>query len=377
MRGLTYDKVRDQYRIQFRSRHTRPRQNYKERLPKGTSKRQAEEYLVKLKEDDRMMRLVWPGERDSANELPPTTPSVGEFATDVYMPDMETVNAAQTLRAKRQALAATSPWFWDVPMDEINLELVLRYRRERLEEGVSNRTVNMQWETVRHLLSHAHKLGKIDRPPPIVDPLPTTRRHRKPFRYLTEQEAQQALENAADKGAMWYALTLFLLSTGARWGEARALLWHHVDFDRREIYLDASSAKHGESRIIPMLPELADALQALPRCPHDNRVWMRRHYKTGEWIRLKANAKAIGGKYVWQGEGDKEVDVSPHVFRHTFATWRLQRGESAKVVSVYLGHSTTKMTTDTYGHVIPTDRPEAIANAPRPQVRRLRVVGEE
>lgn len=377
VRGLTYDKSRSQWRIQFVSKHTKPGASYKERLPKGISDAAAKAALINRLESDRLGVLLWPNERRRASELSRAKPSVGEFATTTYLPHCKARNATKTLRAKRQALEATAPWFWDVPIDEVTLKLALQYQSERKAEGVSNRTVNMQWETVRHLLAHAHKIGDMPYPPPTLEPLPTSRKHRKPFRYLTEAEASQALHNAADKGPMWYALALFLLSTGARWGETRALCWGDIDYEREEVYLSAEEAKHGEPRYVPLLPELIEALRALPRCPDDDRVWMRRHQKTHEWIDLKANAKAIGGKYPWQGSGEAEIKVSPHVFRHTFATWRLQRGETAKTVSSYLGHRTTKLTTDTYGHVIPADRPEAITNAPRPQVRRLRVVGEK
>lgn len=371
-RGLT--KEANRYRIQFTSKVTRPQKRYRERLPEGTKKREAENYLAKLREDDRMGRLLWPDEREAVPEKP-STPTVGEFAVSTYMPYCAARNAAKTIRAKRQAFEASEPWFWDVPLDEVDLELACKYQAERKTEGVSNRTVNMQWETIRHMLQHAHRLGKIPNPPPLLDPLPTTRKHRKPFRYLTEDEAQQALRNAADKGAMWYALTLFLLSTGARWTETRLLKWSDVDFVRGEVYLSAHGSKHGEPRYMPMLPELIEALEAMPK--GGELVWMRRRLGTGDWIELQEDARALGRKYPWQGSGDTEIKVSPHVFRHTFATWRLQRGESAKIVSVFLGHASTKLTTDTYGHVIPTDKPDAITNAPRPFVRRLRLVGED
>ena len=50
----------------------------------------------------------------------------------------------------------------------------------------------------------------------------------------------------------------------------------------------------------------------------------------------------------------EEVDfpiISPHAFRHTFATRCLERGISPKVVQKILGHSTLSMTMDLYTHV--------------------------
>ncbi len=44
-------------------------------------------------------------------------------------------------------------------------------------------------------------------------------------------------------------------------------------------------------------------------------------------------------------------DISPHTFRHSFATHvLLEKGKSVKSVSSYLGHSTTSMCMDFYVH---------------------------
>lgn len=371
-RGLSYDTERGHFRIQLHSRHTRPGELYRERLPEGTTRRQAEAYLSRIREADRMGELLWPRERSSAPEMPPALPSVGQFATDTYLPYCATRNAAKTLRAKQQALQASAPWFWEVGIDEVDLALVHRYQIERKAEGVRARTVNMQWETVRHLLAYAHKLGLISKPPPLVDPLPT--RDKKAAQWLSVEEATRALEHAAERGAVWHALTLFLLSTGARWGETRQLRWDDLDLEAGIVHLRAESAKHGRPRDLPLLPELIEALEALPR-GHDQ-VFARRHIRTEEWIELQEDARVLGGKYPWEGK-DGDLRVGPHVFRHTFATWRLRRGASESQVSTLLGHASIQLTADVYGHVRASELGGVVEDAPRPQVRRLRVVGDE
>jgi integrase len=42
-----------------------------------------------------------------------------------------------------------------------------------------------------------------------------------------------------------------------------------------------------------------------------------------------------------------------HDLRHTHATLLLEQGVHIKVVSERLGHSTTRMTLDTYSHMLP------------------------
>jgi integrase len=51
-----------------------------------------------------------------------------------------------------------------------------------------------------------------------------------------------------------------------------------------------------------------------------------------------------------------------HDLRHAFATFLLDQGEELRTVMELLGHSTIRLTADTYGHVLPT-RARAAADA--------------
>jgi integrase len=51
---------------------------------------------------------------------------------------------------------------------------------------------------------------------------------------------------------------------------------------------------------------------------------------------------------------------NPHFLRHTFASLLLQQGESLKYVQEQLGHSSIKMTCDTYGHLVPGGNRQAV-----------------
>lgn len=52
-------------------------------------------------------------------------------------------------------------------------------------------------------------------------------------------------------------------------------------------------------------------------------------------------------------DGIKFEHVTPHTFRHTFATRGLEAGIPLKVMQTILGHSSLSMTADLYSHVLP------------------------
>jgi len=45
--------------------------------------------------------------------------------------------------------------------------------------------------------------------------------------------------------------------------------------------------------------------------------------------------------------------ITPHTFRHTFATRSLEGNMKPKVLQKILGHATLQMTMDLYAHVLP------------------------
>jgi integrase len=53
--------------------------------------------------------------------------------------------------------------------------------------------------------------------------------------------------------------------------------------------------------------------------------------------------------------------IGLHECRHTFASLLIASGENPKAVQEFMGHSTSTMTFDLYGHLFPGSRDEARA----------------
>lgn len=371
MRGLNYNSETKQYRIQFNSRHTQPGKRYRERLPAGTTRREAERYLAKLREDDRLEQLVWPSDkRQSKEQEKPWT--LGTFASEIYLPLMEADNRASTIKRKEQAIRKLAFWFWDMPLSEITAADVAQFAAERKADRVSARTVNLEIGELRHILNVAHDNGFLPHPPPRFRTL--SEKDKRPVRVLTDAEFDQALDNATNKGHVFRALTLFLRYMGTRWTETRNLRRDRIDWQTGRIVFDGTDTKTGASRILQAPPGLLAELRQIPNL--GDFVFMHEH--RGQPYQMPRDGRFGGDNraaYPWQG-GDENMKFGPHVYRHTFATDCLRRGVGLKTVQVWLGHSSIKVTADLYGHVVPMDHAAEIG-ALYPDQPLLRVIGEE
>ena len=162
---------------------------------------------------------------------------------------------------------------------------------------------------------------------------------------------------------------LFLLSTGARRGEALGLKWSDVDFDRSRLHIrraivrgEETTPKNGRGRTVAMSPGLASTLldllgqrraQALGRGWPETPEWVFCAETGGpldsnnferSWLRLRRRA---------QKQGVRPLKL--HCARHTWASMALASGKSVRWVADQLGHSSPMLTLKTYAHALPEE----------------------
>jgi integrase len=188
-------------------------------------------------------------------------------------------------------------------------------------------------------------------------------------RWLRRDEADRLIDCA---GAHLRPLVVFLIYTGARIGEALWIDWQDVDLARAHVTL--RNTKNGRPRGVPLHSRVVAALANLKhrseevfRRP-DGKPYERPKAKTDDTNHMDRSAgarirRAFAGAVERAGLGKRlphtdptkakegatvlETDVTPHVCRHTFATWhyaanrdlgalqRLGGWESAKMVLRY------------------------------------------
>jgi integrase len=210
-------------------------------------------------------------------------------------------------------------------------------------------------------LDTAHRDGLIDDNPLRQVKRPTPGRPTVPV--VEPDQAEKALKAA--EGKRFETLLWFVTWTGVRLGEALALRWSDVDLNRstatiRSGAVGSDRTKTGTVRSVTLIPEVVDRLKAWKRAQNRDRLqcgegWANTEgyvFVTGSGLPMDAHNVRRDLKALLVAE--KLPSARPwHSLRHGLAKRLLERGMPLQQVSAMLGHSSIRVTADTYGHVNP------------------------
>jgi integrase len=136
----------------------------------------------------------------------------------------------------------------------------------------------------------------------------------------------------------------FLAYSGIRIGEAKHVTWADANFTRRELHVRGdpeTATKNGETRFVPMIPELEQMLIEL-RAERPNDPPTATVMRVFECQNSMSHAaEKIGMKR-----------ITHHDLRHLFATICIESGVDIPTVSRWLGHKDGgALCMKTYGHL--------------------------
>jgi integrase/recombinase XerD len=185
-----------------------------------------------------------------------------------------------------------------------------------------------------------------------VDPARPVRPPKRPQRLpkAIPVEAVQQLIEAAGKGARTEltsrdaALLELLYGTGARISEAVGLDIDDLDLTERTVRL---LGKGGKQRMVPLG---SFAIDALNRYLAAGRPLLSETGTGGPAVFLNHRGGRLSRQSAWAviaaaaEAAGLDVEVSPHTFRHSFATHLLDGGADVRVVQELLGHASVATT---------------------------------
>ena len=143
---------------------------------------------------------------------------------------------------------------------------------------------------------------------------------------------------------------LVLWRTGLRCAEALSLEWRDIRLGD-EPMVTVRRGKGGKARQVPIHPELRTALEMVRHGRPAERVFDF-SLRTADRL-VKTAIGEAGLTETATGTGGR--GPSTHSFRHSAARHWLDQGKQINVVQLWLGHSSPKVTLDTYLPLAPGD----------------------
>lgn len=270
----------------------------------------------------------------------PTGETVGEIVA-AYLADKDKT----AIRAKdlRGAWKQAEPTFGHLRPDQITRDVCRAYRDARYEQRRMPATVRKDLEVVRAALNFFKKGGQ------SVFELPPQPKAQE--RFLSKDEAR-ALIKAARKVPHIRAFIVLSLVTAARQSALLELTWDRVDFARNRISLamgDEHDAQRKQRGKVPMNRRARAYLKLMHKARTCNHVI---EYGGHRVLSVKKGFRAAVDRAGLEG-------VTPHILRHTAASWMAMARVPMLDISKYLGHSDMSVTLKRYAKVHPDFLKEA------------------
>jgi integrase len=223
------------------------------------------------------------------------------------------------------------------------------------------RTAQATKEALNQIFNRAIDLNLIYLSPMHGVKLPKT--HRPEKRTLTEAEENAILN--ADFSERERAFVYLCLFCGLRRGEALALSVKesHVDMENRLVSVNQSIVFDGNHSSIKPSPKTQGGFRTNPMVKrlHDALLKYMKIREDRPYLFYNLNSDIIsqtGFKRMWQSITDKiskeigdQTDLTPHILRHTFATYLAAVNINPSIAQKLMGHSDPEMTMRVYTHI--------------------------
>ena len=238
----------------------------------------------------------------------------------------------------------------DMEMDwnSVDTDVVRRWMAERMENGISPRSVKRSLSALRSFYKYLLKVGDVGhdptqliRNPKVPKTLPSFVKQSEMDRLLDGITYPEGFEGLRD-----HLILLTFYTTGIRVSELVGLNVEHVDLKNGDMKV---TGKRNKQRIIPFGRELNRDLQHYLEARNDVfGLTVGALFVNMRGLRMSVpEVRSVVRFYLSQVTTQKKK--TPHVLRHTFATVMLNNGADLGAVKELLGHESLA-TTEIYTH---------------------------
>lgn len=319
--------------------------------------------------------------------LPPTFEKASRDWLDLKKPTL----APRSVAIEEANLCHLKPFFGSRLLNEISAQHISRYQQQRLSEGASPKTINLETGTVRAILRRNRQWGNIQ-----LD-VKQLRTRDDVGRAISEEEEKHLLAACIEsRSRSLYPAVIVALSTGMRYSEIRLLKWKQIDFAKRDLTVGDSKTESGFGRIIPLNNRAFHVLDMwagnFPKREPEHFIFPFEKYGAagddftpcvyatdptkpiGHWKEAWEYAKKRAGALLKGNPKDKEAPPLVcrfHDLRHSACTRMLEGGTPLSVVATIMGWSpsTTVRMSRRYGHIGQAAQREAVKALDRADFR--------
>jgi integrase len=269
-------------------------------------------------------------------------PYTCDMIANEYLRWVEMHQSPKTFKEKNLMLSKNLlPFFGNMQPDYINSNYITIYKKRRTDNSVRptvNRAINLELLCLSAMLKWGSE-RKLCLPPEKIEYLPFKKGLPQ---VLSRDEVTRILDNMSGTARTLFATMYYC---GLRKDEVTHLTPSDLAQDKSYIRV---KGKGGRERIVPVVDDLKRILADLDltgRWLFPSRVSQREGKKTDGVltdVRAPLRTALIKAKI--------SKKVTPHHFRHSYATHLLESGADIRIIQMLLGHQSLK-TTEIYTHV--------------------------
>ena len=257
-------------------------------------------------------------------------------------------------------------------LSDIRGEHIQRFYNSLTEKNYAQSSIKIVSAILNGCFKQAEINGIIEKNPVKLAILPK-KGERIKKEAMTKEQQQVFMRYAED--SYLYNLFAVMLRTGLRSVEIRGLKFSDIDKSKGVLhivrtlkyiegigYFEDTPKTKTSKRDIPLTEDVLHYLEAQKRYWNFNIETFGRYLfcnEKGEPLsrdRLQAEINRIVLRA--KNDGIELGHITPHIFRHTFATRAIEAGMQPQILKTILGHSSLSMTMDLYSHVLPDVKSE-------------------
>lgn len=273
-----------------------------------------------------------------------------EVAEEWVTAHYETVEY-NTQKYYNAALKQIKEHFGKVLIKEISSIDIVSFIDSVCAQGYALKTVKSRLLVLNLIFKYAVIKRYVDTNPCMYISVP--KNLKKTRRTAPENDELQTVIKSVDISFGFFAY--LILYTGLRRGEALALRYSDIDFEKKQITVNKSIYHKNNvpyektpktnagirnvillDNLIPLLKERSEQSETDLIFPNSNGKWLT----NGQFQSLWEN-------YVEQ----TGLQITPHQLRHAYATFLFEAGVDEKDAQELMGHTTIQLTRDIYTHI--------------------------